>query len=262
MIRFRLLRSRRPAWIASALTIAAFAALALPLAAPAQDLIQPKKLDRRFPAFKFCPLPVSADFVADGPVATLQFKGNVFAAGPFGPQYCGQRIDNVAICSTSDYAPNFGFPPQFSPSSSCYTDNHVGSFYFNRGGLALPLLEIFDTDPTARGWDMTHGALYDPDESGPRDPEADADFTGGSLLLGAETPGGTPADSAYTSVSVSGLVTGHAYTVSGWWWVGNIPQDLDTGDPLLNVTLTLRVFGSTSTPIMRRSWGSLKADYR
>ena len=165
------------------------------------------------------------------------------------------------MCATSDYAPNSGFPPSGHIVGSCYSDIHVGSFWFNRP-LTLPLLEVFNTDPGARGWDMTHGAVFDASTTGPRNPELDIDYTGGSLLLGANTPGGTPADSAMTSIAVTGLVAGHSYTVSGWWFVGNIPQDPNNGDPLLNVTLDLRIFGDTSTPIMHRTWGRLKADYR
>lgn len=264
MIRRLPVRSRSLALFAGGLALLAGAATFAPHRAAAQDLIEPKRLDRRFPAFLFCPLPVSATFTADGVMATLQFKGNIFAAGPFGTQYCGQRIDGIAVCATGDFAPNFGFPPSDGDHfvASCYTGNHVGAFFYNRAGLTLPLLEQFDTDPTGRGWDMAHGAEFDPTTTGPRNPETNTDYSGGSLLLGADTPGGTPADTATTSIAVTGLVQGQSYTVSGWWFVGNIPQDSDTGDPLLNVTLSLRVFGDTSTPIMTRTWGGLKAAYR
>jgi hypothetical protein len=253
--------ARHATSLVTIVVLAAAAGAFAPRAAHAQDLIPPKTLDRRFPAFQFCPFPLSLSFVADGPMVTIEFKGNVYAADVSGPAYCGQGIDNLAVCATSVYNANSGFPPEFSDASRCYSGLKVGSFFFNRPSLTTQLLEICDTDPTARGWDMSHGAFFDDTRTGPRDPENDLDYSGGSIRLGADN-GGTPADTAKTSIAVSGLVSGTSYTLSGWWFVGNIPQDQSTFDPLGNVTLIVRITGTGGTPIARKSWGGLKATYR
>jgi hypothetical protein len=56
------------------------------------------------------------------------------------------------------------------------------------------------------------------------------------------------------SVFVTGLTAGNTYVVSGWWDVRRMDFD--------QVFLTLRVFGNNFTPVLRRSWGGLKRDYR
>jgi hypothetical protein len=254
-------RVRSPRILAAMCSAAALAATLVAPAGAEEELIQPKQLDRRFPQFQFCPITLTLDFVAPGTEATIHFRANVYGFDPSTSQltYIRHEIDGIALSTTADHAANSGFPPSGSNSENCYLDAPAPSFFYNRAGLSLPLLELFDTDPTARGWDMTQGAYFDPTRSCPRDPEHDLDLTGGALGLGLDLPGGSAADSARTSITVTGLTPGTSYTVSGWWYVDENPLDA-LGNS--RASLTVWVTGSGSTPIARRTWGAMKERYR
>ncbi len=243
------------------LTLAALlaAAAALPAGVRAQDdLIDPTPITRKFPQGQFCTLPVELSFIANGPAATIAYEANVYTDdGAGGLLWTNQSIDNAVIATDTDYAANFGPPPEFSSSQNCYIGDPQPTpyFYFNRAGLVLPLLERFDNDPGPRGWDLAQGAYFQDSNTGPRNPEADDDYTGGSLGLGLESPNPSLADRARTSITVGGLTNGQRYFLTTWWDCGNVVLNGAT-------YLTIRITGSGATPLAQKSWGAVKRRYR
>jgi hypothetical protein len=224
-----------------------------------EELLPPKKLDRQFPQGQFCAIKVSLPFTANSNSARI-----VFEAKRFVPDFNNtllwteQYIDNVAIATAADYAANFGPPPAGSQPQNCYIGDPTPTpyFYLNRAGLSLPLKELFDVDPAGTGWDLAHGAYWRSDYSAPRDPEHDAEYAGGSLGLGQDSPTPSITDVASTQISLTNLVPGQAYDLSAWWSVGQV---------VFGSTyeyLTISVFGPGSTPLVRRSWGAVKASYK
>src|SRR5262249_48921347 len=134
--------------------------------------------------------------------------------------------------------------------------------YFTDAGLVLPLLELFDTDPTARGWDMSRGAYFVSDRSAPRDPHTDGDTHqnepgfGGSLGIGQETPTPSLDDRAFSAITFGGLTAGTSYMLTTWW---------DSGvaffDPQ-QTFLTIHITGTAGTPLAKKSWGGIKKTYK
>ena len=243
-----------------------FAALgALVLAAPAaradEDLIPPKVLVRHFPQGVFCALPVSISFVTPATDVVVTFTALQFVDDGTGAlTWTQQMIDNVTVVPTSEAAPNTLSPPEGSPLEFCYVDDphNVPFLYFNTAGLTFALKELFDTDPTARGWDFTHGAYYSTARSAPRNPEnVDPNDTGGGALGigdGSDTP--VAGLTRSTSIQVSGLSIGQSYDLGAWWYAGFVrfPHDTDY--------LTVSVTTTGGTPVAKKSWGGLKAKYR
>jgi hypothetical protein len=255
-------RPSRPARAAAFLVFLAGLAVTLaPAKGLAQELIQPRVKDRKFPSGLFCPIPIDGSFVADGPAAIIRFSTNVYRdAGGGTLEWTRQFLDNICVAPLAVYNANLGPPGGYS--DPCYSGEDIPDrFYFQNAG-ALPLLETFDTEPTPRGWDLSHGAYWDPTSGAPNSPgpgEPPAPFDPvdpplGCLGLGQEDATPSLADSAETSVVVSGLTAGQTYVVSGWWDVRRM--DLD------QVFLTLRVYGNNVTPVLRRTWGGLKRSYR
>jgi hypothetical protein len=245
----------------SGLLLSAVALAALPALSFAQELIPPRNIDRKFPQFVFCGLPVDIAFVANGPTARIEFEGDVYAPTSNPPfiQWANQAIDNVSVSSDADFTAHFGGPPSGVPWEFCYQGDPVpvSYFYFN-DATGLPLLEQFDDDPAARGWDVTQGAVFEADRTAVRDPEPSGthnDFSGGCLQIGQEVPSPTGNETGKTSITVSGLTAGVTYHVGAWWSVVNFEDEE-------SVRLTIRVFGDDTTPLSERSWGSIKARYR
>ncbi len=231
------------------------------LAAPAgaQELITPKVLIRRFPQGQFCALPVSISFVAPSTDVIVTFTAAEFVDDGSGTQtWTEQAIDNVTVASTAQVAANTAGPPEFSSSENCYVGDPqpVTYFHFNRAGLTLALLELFDTDPASRGWTMSPHSHFDSGRSGPRDVENDADLTGGSLALGDGS--GVPASGITSSatLTLSTLDPGTSYDLGAWWYAGFVrfPHDTDY--------LTITITTNAGTPIAQKSWGALKSRYR
>lgn len=233
--------------------------------ARAQDELVSTPITRHFPQGVFCTLPVVLSFVADGPTATLTYEVNVYtedtSVGPPHPlAWTQQSIDNVVISTTADYNNNLGPPDGNESWAFCYDGGQNPApplFYFNRGGLVLPLLELFDSHPSGRGWDMSRGAFYVSGSSAPRNPEPPngPDATGGSLGIGQETPSPSLDDRAFTSITFGGLTAGTSYALTTWWDSGNVFEN--------NLTyLTVHIFGSNATPIATKSWGAIKKSYK
>jgi hypothetical protein len=224
-----------------------------------EEIVQPKVADRKFPQSVFCPFRVDVPFVATGPTATLRFSTHtVFYQESFSGdiQWTGQYLDNITVSPLGTYTANQGaLVGQFS---DCYIGDPLAStLYFENAGT-LPLKELFATDPTPRGWDLSNGAYFAPSTSGPNAPGTASDFSGGALGLGEDAP--TPAervlsDSAFTSVQVNGLTAGQTYVVSGWWSVTQMELD--------KVFMTVRVYGpNAATEVTRATFGGLKRRYR
>lgn len=249
-----------PRRLLSGLLLAAVAVAALPALSFAQgELIPPRNIDRKFPQVVFCALPVDIAFVADGPTARIEFEGDVYAPTTSAPfiQWANQAIDNVSLSSDADFTAHFGGPPPGTTSEFCYVGDPepANYFYFNQV-TGLPLLEQFDTDPAARGWDLTQGAVFEADRTAARDPDVTHnDFSGGCLQIGQEVPSPTGNETGKTSIVVSGLTAGQTYHVGAWWSVVNFQTEE-------SVRLTIRVFGDDTTPLSERTWGSVKARYR
>jgi hypothetical protein len=240
----------------------ALALAAIPATSFAQgELIPPRNLDRKFPQFTFCALPVDIAFVADGPTARIEFEGDTYAPVSNPPFFrpARQAIDNVSVSTDADFTAHFGGPPSGSTSEFCYQGDipPVSYFYFNQVPVAsLRLLEQFDTDPASRGWDVTQGCVFQDDRTAARDPEAGHnDFSGGCLAIGQEVATPTGTETGKTSITISGLVAGQTYHLGAWWSV----QDFEDEE---TVRLTIRVFGDDTTPLAERTWGSVKAIYR
>ena len=251
-------------------------ALALSAVIPAAafaggDIIPPKNLGRKFPVGLFCPLPVSVSFTSPVSSVIVYFDAQVFIDGGGGtPAWTGQLIDNISLATTAQVAANSG------PASGddCDNGSHTNCyfefpeepppsyFFFNRPGLTPALVERFDTDPTGRGWDLSHGAYFIDaltpafsSVSAPRVPEGCGDATGGSLGLGPESTTPSLGAVATTSITVSGLTPGTSYDVGGWWYA-----DFSQDDG--QILLTIRIERQDGTPIARKSWGGLKAGYK
>lgn len=232
--------------------VAMVACTALPAAA--QELIQPRPKDRLFPQGLFCPMPLDFPFVANGPTATIRFSTNVFFHSSNSGQleWSEQSIDNITIAPQSVYDANLGLEGEYS--ELCYIGDDIAQrFYFQNAG-AIPLKELFETDPAITGWDLANGAYWKLTPPGaPNDPGTETDRPAFSLGLGEDSATPSLEDSAFTSLAVSGLVKGQAYVLSGWWNV----QYMDENE----LTLTVRIYGSGTTPADRRTWGVLKRRY-
>lgn len=223
-------------------------------------ILAPRPMDRRFPQGQFCALPVDLEFTAPGPTVRVLFEARRFVLDPNDNQlhWTEQSLDNVMIATAADYDANFGPPPEFGSSQNCYIGDPLPTpyFYFNRPGLVLPLAELFDTDPAARGWDLAHGAYYRDNYSAPRNPELDNDPSGGSLGMGEDSASPVGDEVATTEITVNGLTQGQNYNLSAWWDVGYVI--FGSTETFLTVT----IFGPESTPVARRSWGGVKRAYR
>src|SRR6185436_3897807 len=139
-------------------------------------------------------------------------------------------------------------PPSGSASENCYNPEpaKIPYLYFNDAGLTFQLSELFDTDPTARGWDMTHGAYFHAG-SAPRNPEVafPVDDDGGSLGLGLDSASPSADEVASTEIVINGLTQGENFNLSAWW---------DAHHVIFGSTetfLTVSVFGSGPTPVAR-----------
>lgn len=239
-------------------------ALALPALAPPAaadgEVLPPRPIDRRFPQGQFCALPVDIEFTAPGATVRIVFEAKRFVLDPNDNSYhwTEQHLDNVAVSAAADYDANFGPPPDGSNSQNCYIGDPAPTpyFYDNRAGLALPLLERFDTDPAARGWDLGRGAAFDAFYGAPRNVEFETDYTGGSLALGADDPAPQGDEVATTEITVNGLTAGSNYNLSAWWSVGHVI--FGNEEPMLTIT----IFAPESTPVVRRSWGAVKRSWR
>ena len=253
-------------------------ALALTAVIPAAalaggDIIPSKKIVRSFPVGTWCPLPISISFTPPVSSVIVYFDAQVYIDNGFGSlSWTGQQIDNVSVVTTAQVAANSGTASGQSCDdeniSNCYGEFPVDEpppsyLFFNRPGLTLAHLELFDSDPTARGWDMIHGGYFvnslSPDFfrfTAPRVPEGCGDPTGGSLGLGpVSTPESIDAV-ATTSITVSGLTPGTSYDLGAWW---NTKEANPGGNVIL---LTIRIERQDGTPIARKSWGGLKSGYK
>lgn len=242
------------------LMLLALACLATPLVARAQDeVIPPKTLVRKFPQGTFCALPVSLSFVAPVQPVIITFTALEWVDdGSGGLAWTQQLIDNVTVSPTSQVVPNYLPPPAGSSAEFCYIgDPQPTPYYrFNRAGLELDLLERFDNDPTARGWDMTHGAYFKGDATAARNVEDLSDVTGGSLGIGTGVGSPVAGHTASTSITLGNLNYGVSYDLDAWWYAGfvHFPHDINY------LTVTITTLGGV--PVAQRSWGALKGDYR
>jgi hypothetical protein len=196
--------------------------------ATAQEIvIPPRPIDRKFPT-EFCPIPIVFTFLSVGNSVTLRFAANTRTATG---QTIVQGIDNISVAPIGVYDANHG-SCQTCPSYFGDGGGPVSSFYFNRPGLTIPFLDTFTTNPVARGWDMSQGAVWDVTKSAPTDPEANTTSNPGFLRLSGSGTG-CAGDTARTSVVVNNLVYSYphgnvTYAVTGWWYVGAMVEGQTT----------------------------------
>jgi hypothetical protein len=245
-----------------ALLLVLLASLCVPVVTRAQELVPPRVKDRKFPSGVWCPMGFDVTFVADGPMATLRFSTNVsyFSDNTMANEWTREYLDNVCVAPKTVYDANtVGAPPESEGSGDCYfphpAERLLTRFAFQSAGT-LPLAERFDTNPAGR-WDLDHGASWCETATAPNNPgpiEDDFDPAGCLVLGGSDCSTPAALDSAFTSVTVSGLGAGETYVLSGWWFAGSVELD--------KIFLTVRITGSERTPLVRRTWGSLKRAYR
>jgi hypothetical protein len=246
----------------SALFLLTLAATVRP--ASTAELIPPKNAERLFPQGVFCPFPFDVPFTTDGKDITIRISTstvNYFDTNIGEQVWTHQMIDNICVVSEADYADHHG--PLGTYSEDCYFIDFdhrfpvTETFYFHQAG-ATPLKELFPADgadPALTGWDLSHGCEWNTTDTGPNDPGTDSDFaTKGCLNLGLQSQT-APDDSAYTTRVITGLSPKTNYRLTGWWDVNQMQ--------LGQVDLTVRIFGSVNpTPIVIRTWGALKREYR
>ncbi|NOT34398.1 MAG: hypothetical protein HOP12_09535, partial [Candidatus Eisenbacteria bacterium] len=239
--------------------------LALAFVAPgrssADELLPPKVLVRKFPAGQFCALPVSITFTAPSTPIVVKFTAAVWVQDDaLGLTWTEQLIDNVSLATTSQVAANTSGPPEFSNSENCYVGDLSPTtyFHFNASGLSIDLLELFDSNPTARGWDLAAGGYYSTLHVGPRnvDSALEPDLNGGALGLGDGSGTPVPGATASASVTIPALTAGQSYDLGAWWYAEYVhfPHDVDY--------LTISISTLDGTPVARRSWGAVKHSYR
>jgi hypothetical protein len=181
-----------------------------PIAVTADDdVIPPKHFGRKLPVGTYCAFPEIVSFTPPGSSVIVYFDAQLYIDDGFGNlEFTGQAIDNIVMAPSAQVAENSGVPA--GDCQLCYVDDieppgdgnppPVSCFYFNRPGPTYAMRELFDTDPTARGWDMSDAFFVSlPGYSAPRNPEACSDETGGSLVLGHAVPAPSPDLVATTS---------------------------------------------------------------
>ena len=242
-----------------ALLGAAFVALvSLPIPpspAAAQDvIISPGPLVRKFPE-NYCPFPIELEFTATATTAIVHATANTYVFSGSTPIYTNQAIDNIFVVAHADYTAHS--VPNTGDYDSCYLGETVPTI-FEFDQLSPGTAKLADTFPTTAAlWDLSQGGYFDATRSADNDPSGTNphDESGGCLGLGVENASPSPADSARSSVMVSGLTPGQVYNVTGWWIVGG-------GIFTDQASLTIKVTGPGATPAVQRTWGALKGRYR
>lgn len=249
---------KAPLFFAAALALASGPIQPGPVAAQ-EVIIAPGPLVRKFPQDFFCPFPIELQFTATASTAKIHAVANIYVNSGGSFLYTHQAIDNIFLVTAADYTAHAVANDEFGDYGPCYLDAMVPTiFQFDQlTPGAAKLSEQFATD--AALWDLTQGAYYDPLRSGDNDPSHDSppphDRTGGCLGLGLENATPSVQDSARTSIMVSGLTPGQPYNLTGWWTVGD-------GIFTDQASLTIKVTGPGSTPLVQRTWGALKGRYR
>ena len=231
----------------------------LPCVAFATDIVvlDPPPLTRKFPENEFCPLPFFYTFVSPGTQVTIHVEANVNVDVSGTPTWARQALDNVLLTPTVLHHDNMVLNTEYD---LCYVDAQLDSLLaFDRPELVgTPVHDLFDSN--ASGWDLTQGAFYYANtRSADRDPSNTStphDTTGGSLGLGEESQTPSLGEIARSSKTVTGLVAGASYTLSGWWYVG--PDCIFTNQ----VSMDFQITAPESTPARRSPWGALKIRYR
>src|SRR5262245_60668438 len=198
-----------------------------------------KVIDRNFPVFFFCPIDPAATltFTATGTDAILSFSADNFNAGSWN----NHAVDNVAVVPQSVFLANQtqGPPPGYETCYIAPGPQNVTAYNFVAGSPEA-YLNLFDTNAT--GWDLGPYGYYNVGSSAPRIPALGSgqggDVSGGSLGL-ANTDAGSVRGTV--STTVTGLVPGTTYVVTGWWDTQNLsPLEIDVDFNVPNARATAR----------------------
>ncbi|HEX6849926.1 MAG TPA: putative metal-binding motif-containing protein [Candidatus Polarisedimenticolaceae bacterium] len=183
--------------------------------APTQALEFSKTIDRRFPAFMYCPIDNQSfdlTFTAESDRVRIRISGANYA----GTEWLQQRLDNMVVVEKAVFDANRILTPGFE---DCYISpgpaNYPG-YNWTAAGTTEKFLDLFDANASA--WDLTNFGFYDNGTfaSAPRNPVTGGDRTGGALALGRQTDGSVNVSTDFT---VTGLTPGQLYVLTGWWYV-------------------------------------------
>jgi len=241
--------------VAAVLALAASPIQPAPAAAQGEIVIISGPLIRKFPETP-CPFPIELEFTAPASTVTIHAIANTYVFSGGSPIYTHQGIDNIFLTTHADYLAHL--VPNTGSYQFCYQDVQVPNiFQFDQlPAGAAKVAEQFATNAT--NWDLSQGAYFDGTRSADNDPSNTGpthNNSGGSLGLGIENASPSPADTARTSILVSGLTTGVHYNLTGWWIVGD-------GIFTDKATLVIKVLGPGAVPVTQKSWGRLKSLYR
>jgi hypothetical protein len=220
----------------------------------ARELIEPRTKDRKFPVGLFCPIALDLHFTANASSATIRFSTNVFWNDGNSLRWTEQYLDNICVADSAVFVNTQVAPGSYS--SSCYVG--VGEliparFAFQSAGT-IPLKELFASNPSGT-WDLSHGAYWRSNYSAPSNPGVENDTTSsGSLGMGQDSATPSASDSAITSITVR-VSARTGYDLSGWWDARRVLE-------LNTVFLTVHITGPGATPIVTKTWGALKRQYR
>jgi len=210
----------RRLWIHLCL-LAAGSLLALSFPRPAEAQSLKKTVDRHFPAFQYCPIDpaLTLSFTAAGPEAILTFTTNNFDSTG---SWNAQALDNIAVVEQSVFQAHQVVTPGFE---ECYispgTPNTPG-YDFSAASTPEAFLDLFDAN--AGAWSLGPFGFFQNFNSAPRDPATGTDTSFGALGLGNTDDGPVRVS---VSTHITGLLTGHTYVVTGWWYTQNLePLDI------------------------------------
>ncbi len=238
--------------LAATVGVAGFAAFAVADAV----VYNPNPIDRKFPQGVFCPIPIDVAFQSISSEIDIHFSAEVYTQIGPGLERANQSLDNVVLVTEAAYLANQG--PLPSQAEFCYNGALLTStlHFQNVAPGDIKLLELFNDDPTPRGWDMANGGFFQPTYTAVRNPGDDQSATNsGSLGLGYDSPNPSLGDLATTRIHVGGLTPGQNYRMVAWWDVLDFSQEGV-------VTLTISITAPDATPVAKKTWGATKRAYR
>src|SRR5262249_50725799 len=156
----------RPLWMRLLLGAAIFLAMAaLPRPALSQSIT--KHVDRRFPAFTYCPIDpaLTLTFTAAGTDAILTFATHNFDSTG---SWNGQTLDNIAVVEQSVFQAHQVVTPGFSECYSLPGTPDTPGYDFTAAETPEAFLDLFDS--SAAGWNLGPYGFFQNFNSAPRDP--------------------------------------------------------------------------------------------
>jgi hypothetical protein len=153
----------------------------------------------------------------------------------FGLRTDNMGIDNIYVVTASEYLAHKGTCQQCPAFTLGDKTLPVEGFYFDQAAVGqIAYGETFDTNPSARGWDMSQGAIFDDSASAPKFPSTGSStLTPGFLRLGGT--GACNSDTVATSIRIH-VTPNVSYVLTGWYWAQNLGKlfvSIDTDPQIL-----------------------------